>query len=208
MTVIEIYQIFKTIASSYPIQSNDYETLQSFAVLDDPAMLNTANLGKSKIYAANDFNKSLLFNRKWQEGAYDLNDIGFDFPLLSVFQTKFNSLDLNRVTYEIPIYVIGKDEIESDNITFEQMDTILETMLFNVLRQFEGFVKYEGNWVHESTLTQFEISKCTETVIQAFKNRKALTFERERVGVQKLSSVYCTLNIQISKCDFLDFVYV
>jgi hypothetical protein len=204
MTILDVYKIFKEIVKQYPQQAETYKRLQGFFVLNDNAQINTANLGKSKIYAESE-NLDVFYNRRWETDLYNVNDISFDFPVLVAFQNEFQSLDLNRQNYKLELYAIGKYELIEENVVWERTDVVYENQLLNVLKQFEGFVKSSGVWVHESTLTSNELLLCTETAKQAFKNRNSLSFKREQVGTQRLSACTCTIDLQLSQCDFLSF---
>jgi hypothetical protein len=204
MTILDVYKIFKEIVKQYPQQAETYKRLQGFFVLNDNAQINTANLGKSKIYAESE-NLDVFYNRRWETDLYNVNDISFDFPVLVAFQNEFQSLDLNRQNYKLELYAIGKYELIEENVVWERTDVVYENQLLNVLKQFEGFVKSSGVWVHESTLTANELLLCTETAKQAFKNRNSLSFKREQVGTQRLSACTCTVDLQLSQCDFLTF---
>jgi hypothetical protein len=204
MTILDVYKIFKEIVKQYPQQSETYKRLQGFFVLNDNAQINTANLGKSKIYAESE-NLDVFYNRRWETDSYNVNDISFDFPVLVAFQNEFQSLDLNRQNYKLELYAIGKYELIEENVVWERTDVVYENQLLNVLKQFEGFVKLSGVWVHESTLTANELLLCTETAKQAFKNRNSLSFKREQVGTQRLSACTCTIDLQLSQCEFLTF---
>jgi hypothetical protein len=204
MTILDVYKIFKEIVKQYPQQAETYKRLQGFFVLNDNAQINTANLGKSKIYAES-ANLDVFYNRRWETDSYNVNDISFDFPVLVAFQNEFQSLDLNRQNYKLELYAIGKYELIEENVVWERTDVVYENQLLNVLKQFEGFVKSSGVWVHESTLTANELLLCTETAKQAFKNRNSLSFKREQVGTQRLSACTCTIDLQLSQCDFLSF---
>jgi hypothetical protein len=204
MTILDVYKIFKEIVKQYPQQAETYKRLQGFFVLNDNAQINTANLGKSKIYAESE-NLDVFYNRRWETDSYNVNDISFDFPVLVAFQNEFQSLDLNRQNYKLELYAIGKYELIEENVVWERTDVVYENQLLNVLKQFEGFVKSSGVWVHESTLTANELLLCTETAKQAFKNRNSLSFKREQVGTQRLSACTCTIDLQLSQCEFLSF---
>jgi len=204
MTILDVYKIFKEIVKQYPQQAETYKRLQGFFVLNDNAQINTANLGKSKIYAESE-NLDVFYNRRWETDSYNVNDISFDFPVLVAFQNEFQSLDLNRQNYKLELYAIGKYELIEENVVWERTDVVYENQLLNVLKQFEGFVKSSGVWVHESTLAANELLLCTETAKQAFKNRNSLSFKREQVGTQRLSACTCTIDLQLSQCDFLSF---
>jgi len=204
MTILDVYKIFKEIVKQYPQQAETYKRLQGFFVLNDNAQINTANLGKSKIYAESE-NLDVFYNRRWETDLYNVNDISFDFPVLVAFQNEFQSLDLNRQNYKLELYAIGKYELIEENVVWERTDVVYENQLLNVLKQFEGFVKSSGVWVHESTLTANELLLCTETAKQAFKNRNSLSFKREQVGTQRLSACTCTIDLQLSQCEFLTF---
>jgi hypothetical protein len=202
MTIIEVYEIIGKIVKQYPVQTNDYERPNAFFVLNDPAFINTGSQGKTKIYAETAENRKVFFNRKWEDTGFDV-----DFPMLCLFQNSFRSLDLHRFTYELDLYAIGKYEVDESNVVWELTDVAQERILVNVLMQFEDFVKFNGVWVHNSTLNNTELNQVTESVKQAFKNRNSLSFNREYIGTQKLSACTCKVDLQLTNCDSVGFVW-
>jgi hypothetical protein len=207
MTIIEVYEIIGKIVKQYPVQTNDYERPNAFFVLNDPAFINTGSQGKTKIYAETAENRKVFFNRKWEDTGFDVDDTSFDFPMLCLFQNSFRSLDLHRFTYELDLYAIGKYEVDESNVVWELTDVAQERILVNVLMQFEDFVKFNGVWVHNSTLNNTELNQVTESVKQAFKNRNSLSFNREYIGTQKLSACTCKVDLQLTNCDSVGFVW-
>lgn len=213
MTILDLWSILGRIVENYPVQTNDYERPNTFAVLHNPSSINVDNFDKSKIYETIAANNNIFYSRNWEANNNNVNNIEVGFPAVIAFQNQFTGTnDLTKFAYQIDLYVIGRSE--SDTVVFERIDYIYERILVNVIKELFTYSKgsstsYTDEWQPRSLFESDGNHTITANVGTMIKNRQNIVFNREPVNeyTNGLAGVSCRLELQGFDCTTVNFSY-
>lgn len=158
ITYDEILRLFMEAVIFYP-KGDGCSRLETFALVEEYADFNAQSLGKS----VRDIGKPYFFSRKWANKKYNPSQLGFDFPLLAMFETTSNvqgfTFKQDVKCYEFEL--IAMDKYNSDmhqkgclNRTKQEIYNDTERAVDNVLAYVSDIGYYvnttypEGIWLN------------------------------------------------------------
>ena len=105
LTLTDYYLIFRNAVKHFPSSENNCTQLQSFRVLHTPNDLEMSadNLG----VVPSEKDSPFFWSRLWHRNKYNPNQIGFEYPLLTVFELTGKKNKMGR-EYELEIAVLDK----------------------------------------------------------------------------------------------------
>ena len=208
----DFYKLLQMFVATSPTRSTREERMQTFAVLQEWATIDTPNL--QKVWA--DKGKDYFFSRRWHNKANTPSDISFDYPALFAFETSFDFSNMFKIKssriYRYELVVLDKLPQDKKSKVRVTNDLYLEAenWLMLLLQYLEGVALYDEGWYNEKIAEAMGLTNRNERATTQFRTmlkdqNPEMLAQRWRGGLQDTYGTLLNMRIEVIDCEPLEY---